>query len=348
MRYLLLLIALLSIGATFGDIRSGDKVPTISGSPATGSCATFDANDNLEGTSCPTGALEAGDIDTYSELNTIVADVTLTHNGLIDTFSELDTIVADQTLVHSNSNIATATALFANGANCNAGEYPLGVDASGAVESCTDATTEIDSAILTHTGDDDAHHALVTLAGTPDYITIVGQTITRGTVDVSDDTNLAVGGTLLNLTGDTLSVNEGTLTDTKYCTYASGSGIVCNSDADSLTGATFIKSAILYNPTTAESGLVQLYFPHAVTITEVVCSTDTGTATIQFDERAEATPNSGGTDVLTSALVCDSDSQSTTGFDNAGIAADVPLNLDIDAVASTPTKLRIHVYYDKD
>lgn len=31
----------------------------------------------------------------------------------------------------------TATALAANGANCSAGSYPLGVDASGAVESCT-------------------------------------------------------------------------------------------------------------------------------------------------------------------------------------------------------------------
>lgn len=34
-------------------------------------------------------------------------------------------------------NAGTATALFANGANCSAGNYPLGVDASGAVENCT-------------------------------------------------------------------------------------------------------------------------------------------------------------------------------------------------------------------
>ncbi|MBU0959876.1 MAG: hypothetical protein KKB31_08055, partial [Nanoarchaeota archaeon] len=40
-----------------------------------------------------------------------------------------------------------ATALAANGANCSAGEYPLGIDASGAVESCTDATTEISTAV---------------------------------------------------------------------------------------------------------------------------------------------------------------------------------------------------------
>lgn len=36
-----------------------------------------------------------------------------------------------------SGNATTATALAANGANCSAGNYPLGVDASGAVESCT-------------------------------------------------------------------------------------------------------------------------------------------------------------------------------------------------------------------
>lgn len=44
-------------------------------------------------------------------------------------------------------NASTATALAANGGNCGAGEYPLGVDQNGAVESCTDATTEINSEI---------------------------------------------------------------------------------------------------------------------------------------------------------------------------------------------------------
>jgi len=36
-----------------------------------------------------------------------------------------------------SGNAATATVLAANGANCEAGQYPLGIDASGAVESCT-------------------------------------------------------------------------------------------------------------------------------------------------------------------------------------------------------------------
>lgn len=48
-------------------------------------------------------------------------------------------------------------------------------------------------------------HSAVTLSGTPDYITLSGQDIVRGTVDVSDDTNLAVGNGV-TLTGDTLTV----------------------------------------------------------------------------------------------------------------------------------------------
>lgn len=47
----------------------------------------------------------------------------------------------------ANLKAATATALAANGGNCGAGEYPLGVDASGAVENCTDAGTEIGTSI---------------------------------------------------------------------------------------------------------------------------------------------------------------------------------------------------------
>ena len=40
-----------------------------------------------------------------------------------------------------SGNAGTATALAANGSNCNAGNFPLGVDASGAVESCTAVPT---------------------------------------------------------------------------------------------------------------------------------------------------------------------------------------------------------------
>lgn len=40
-----------------------------------------------------------------------------------------------------SGNAGTATALAANGSNCSAGSFPLGVDASGAAESCTAVTS---------------------------------------------------------------------------------------------------------------------------------------------------------------------------------------------------------------
>ena len=45
------------------------------------------------------------------------------------------------------------------------------------------------------------------VGGTPNYITLVGDTLTLATVDIGDDTNLA-GGTSLTLSGDTLNVDD--------------------------------------------------------------------------------------------------------------------------------------------
>ena len=50
------------------------------------------------------GFLSSGDINTYSELNTIVSDVTLTHNGLIDTESEVEAILTDVTDLFTNND----------------------------------------------------------------------------------------------------------------------------------------------------------------------------------------------------------------------------------------------------
>lgn len=99
---------------------------------------------------------------TDTNANTICAGTTtyLDGEGLCDDLSSVyapisvtgdnaswNETYADTLYLGISGNAATATALAANGANCAAGSYPLGVDASGAVESCTDATTEINSAI---------------------------------------------------------------------------------------------------------------------------------------------------------------------------------------------------------
>ncbi len=134
-------------------------------------------------------------------------------------------------------------------------------------------------------------------------------------IDVSDDVNLTAGRSL-TLTGDDV------LADVElYETIAHG---------------------MIETPTTADDAMIQWKFAHDITIARISCSTDAGTVTIQLDERAEATPNSAGTDVMTSALVCDTNNQATTSFANATIAADAPLSLDIDAVA-TATLVRIFI-----
>jgi len=99
-------------------------------------------------------------------------------------------------------------------------------------QEATDAVIKTNSTHVTSTGSDHSYiDQDVTSGSSP---TFTGSNITG--IDVSDGTNLAVSGTLLNLSGDTLSVNEGTLTDTKYCTYESGTGIQCTSEGGSGSG----------------------------------------------------------------------------------------------------------------
>lgn len=140
-------------------------------------------------------------------------------------------------------------------------------------------------------------------------------------IDVSDETNLTAGDHL-------------TLTDDDV-------------DLDTEISATFGSLAIP-SPSDTQDAFYQLKPSVAVTLSEISCSTDTGTVTIQFDERVETTPNAAGTDVLTSALVCDNDDQGSSAFDNAGIAANALLSLDIDATSGTPGVVRIHIHASKD
>gem|GEM_PF-6551208 len=55
-----------------------------------------------------------------------------------------------------------------------------------------------------------------------------------------NDTTYTASGTLLNLSGNTFSVNEGTLTDTRLCTYEAGTGLVCNTDPNTVGSTTFV------------------------------------------------------------------------------------------------------------
>lgn len=89
---------------------------------------------------------------------------------------------------------------------------------------------------------------------------------------------------------------------------------------------------------------MQFRLPFAGTVTSISCSVKAATSvSINLDERAVSTPDTSGTAVLTSALVCDTDSAVSTTFTNATLAANVPVALTISAVSGTPDTLRVHI-----
>lgn len=121
--------------------------------------------------------------------------------------------------------------------------------------------------------------------------------------------------------------------------------------ATSYSGGSDSFSIAYDNPgvATGTEPTLQKTFSNAITLTKIECNVDTGTSTIQFDERSSGTPNTTGTDVLSSALTCDDTStNSSTSFNNASITAGDPIKLDINSVSGSPALLRIHVYYEID
>ena len=148
------------------------------------------------------------------------------------------------------------------------------------------------------------------------------------TVDISANTNLAAGRSL-TMSGDSVEADAELYTR----------GFTWN----------------LEYPATALTGLFQRSAHGNITITKVSCSTNTGTVTINIDERAKATPNTTGSNVLSAGLVCDTNTQTScaSGCDvntitNGAIDSTDPMALLITAVASSPTMLRVDIELTKD
>lgn len=113
--------------------------------------------------------------------------------------------------------------------------------------------------------------------------------------------------------------------------------------------AVSVKSVTLFDPSTGDSGRVQVMFDEAVTITRVACSVKGGTsATIQLDKRTASAPDSNGVAVMTAPLVCDGDQEATSAFVSPGIAARAPVALVISGVSGTPDTLRVFISYTVD
>jgi hypothetical protein len=87
--------------------------------------------------------------------------------------------------------------------------------------------------------------------------------------------------------------------------------------------------------------------PYDITIIEVASYTDANTVTFNLEERAEATPNTAGTDVMTSDLVADNNQQETGTFTNASIAKDAWLTPVVSATGDVAV-WGVTVRYVKD
>jgi len=221
-------------------------------------------------------------------------------------------------------------------------------------------------------------HDAVTLAG-EDYLSLATQQITALPIN-GDNINWdtiqdLIGDTQINwasvqgITGSNINwslIDEDVITGINWTayedtntTYTAGrsltlDGTTINADAELYTDNIFTFN--LENPVTGDDG----DFGHpgvavAFTVTKVICNTDTGTVTINIEERVSTTPNTAGTDILSTDLVCDSNRQSScaSGCDvntitNAGIDAEDVLALMISAVADSPTKLRVTLIGTKD
>jgi hypothetical protein len=160
----------------------------------------------------------------------------------------------------TTGNAATATALAADGANCSAGSFPLGVDASGAAQNCTALPTTITGTANEITVS--ASTGPITFS-IPSALTFTGKTITGGTFASPTFSGTAAGTYTL---GGTPSIAYTALT-------GMGTGV-----------ATFLatpSSANLLAALTDETGTGAAVFGTSPTIAAPVLSgTTTGTYTL--------------------------------------------------------------------
>jgi hypothetical protein len=189
-------------------------------------------------------------------------------------------------------NAATATALAANGANCSAGSYPLGVNASGASESCTVATTGTVTSIATTapiTG------GTITATGT-----IACPTCTTSAASLTSNAVVIGGGSQAQST-----ISASTTTTHALFATAGAPAFRAIAAGDLTTPVRAGGFQVSFAGSDAAAGAVQyVTIPYACTITDWVITADAGTATVKLWRIAD-----GGTAIPTVA-----NTLSTSGF----------------------------------
>lgn len=92
---------------------------------------------------------------------------------------------------------------------------------------------------------------------------------------------------------------------------------------------------------------IPIKIPNNYTVVEVSASCNTGSVTFNIEERAETTPYSAGTDIMTSDLVADPDQQETTTFSNASLAKNNRVCLVVTSITGDPTIFEVSMFVIK-
>ncbi|HAI74053.1 TPA: hypothetical protein DCL22_01540, partial [Candidatus Moranbacteria bacterium] len=159
----------------------------------------------------------------------------ITAQNIIDLGNLSGMNTGDQTITLTGDIAGSGTGNFATvlaTVNSNIGTFNnLTVNAKGLVTGASNTAyltsyTETDPIFIAASFGGDVSGTYGAIAIMDDSHNHTSSTVSG--LDISADTNLAVSGALLQLTGDTLSVKEGIMTDTRLCTYSTAGGLVCN------------------------------------------------------------------------------------------------------------------------